>query len=81
MSVHGREVIAEAEEESLQRLPHLVIDQGRPTGTSGIEQRSDAGASGQPPHLAAPAAENAAGNAGLLCRRCIGLATRDAEGD
>ena len=81
MCVHGGEVIAEAEEESLQRLLHLGVDQGRPAGAPCIEQRSDAGASGQAPHLAAPASENAAGDAGFLRRRGIGLAARHSEGD
>ena len=56
MCVHGGEVVAKAEEESLQRLAHLGIDQGRPARTPCVEQRSDAGAFGQAPHLAAPCA-------------------------
>lgn len=79
--MHGGEVVAKAEEEGLQRLTHLGIDQGRPSGASGIEQRGDAGASGQTPHLAAPAAENAAGDAGLFRRNGIGLAAGHTQRD
>ena len=77
--VHGGEVVAKAEDECLQRFAHLGVDQGRPAVAPGIEQSSDAGALWQVPHLAAPAADNAAGDVGLGRRNSVGVASRDAE--
>ena len=72
-------MVAKAEGKRLQRLAELGVDLGRPAGAPGIEQRGDAGAPGQTPHLAAPAAENAAGDTGLGRRSGVGIAARDAE--